>query len=69
MPRWLQFALGLVTLVALAVGIVRAIARHLPKGMERESYEALVLVLAVSFVAIVVRAARGYRSEHRDEEA
>lgn len=63
MPRRLQFALGLVTLVALAAGIVRALSRHLPKGMERESYEALILVLAVALVVIIVRAARGYRSE------
>lgn len=69
MPRWLQIALGLVTLIALAAGIVRALARHLPNGMERESYEALILVLAISFVVIVVRAARGYRAQRSDEEA
>ncbi|KAA0122178.1 hypothetical protein CIW48_19465 [Methylobacterium sp. P1-11] len=68
MPRWLQFALGLVTLVALAAAIVRTLARHLPEGMERWSYEALILALAVAFVTIIVRAARGYRSQQTDDE-
>lgn len=69
MPRWLNFALGLITLIVLAVGAIRALVRHMPDGHERWTYEAMVGALAVSFVVIVVRAARGYRPEKQDDEA
>lgn len=62
MPRWLHFLLGFVTLIALAAGGLRALVRLMPVGTERWAYEAMVLVLAVGFVTIVLRAARGYRS-------
>ena len=68
MPRWLHFTLGLVTLIALASGAVRALVRYLPDWMERWIYEGLVLVLAVGFVAIAVRAAWGYRAVRSNRE-
>ncbi|XYD08785.1 hypothetical protein R1A27_28250 [Methylobacterium sp. NMS12] len=71
MPRWLQFALGLVTLIAFAAGIVRTLVRHMPDEVASWvgpwAYDALILLLAISFVAIVVRAARGYRSPRSDK--
>lgn len=71
MPRWLQFALGLVTLIALAAGIVRTLVRHMPDAVASWlgpwAYEALILLLAVSVVAIIVRAAQGYRSPRSDK--
>ncbi|MEE7503301.1 hypothetical protein [Methylobacterium mesophilicum] len=71
MPRWLQFALGLVTLIALAAGIVRTLVRHVPDEVASWlgpwAYEVLVLLLALSFVAIIVRAAQGYRPPRSDK--
>lgn len=69
MSRWLHFPIGFVTLVALAAGAVRAIVRHMPAGMERWTYETMVLVLAVGFVAVVLRVARADRSEQPGGEA
>lgn len=67
MPRWLHFILGFVTLIVLAAGMVRVLVRHLPAGLERWTYEAMVLMLAVGFVAIVVLAARGYWASGSDD--
>ncbi|MDN3571789.1 hypothetical protein [Methylobacterium longum] len=66
MLRWFQFILGLVTLCALGVGAVRPIMRYGPAGFQRWAYEALVVLLACSFVNIALRAAWGYRAPKSD---
>ncbi|MEG9525943.1 MAG: hypothetical protein MIL41_09230 [Hyphomicrobiales bacterium] len=72
MPRWLHFVLGFLTLIALAVAVVRAALRNMPGGVSawfwRWSYEALVLMLAAAFVTFVVLLTRKGKAARTDEE-
>jgi uncharacterized membrane protein len=72
MPRWLHFVLGFLTLIALAVAVVRAALRNMPSGASawfwRWSYEALVLMLAAAFVTFVVLLTRKGKAARTDEE-
>lgn len=72
MPRWLHFILGFVTLIALAVAVVRSAVRHMPDGVSawfaRWGYETLVLMLAASFVTLVVLLTRKGKAPRMDED-
>lgn len=72
MPRWLHFILGFITLIALAVAVMRAVVRHMPGGVSawfaRWSYEALVLMLAAAFVPLVGLLTRKGKVARTDEE-
>jgi hypothetical protein len=72
MPRWLHLILGFLTLIALAVTVVRAALRNMPNGISawfaRWSYEVLVLMLAAAFVTFVVLLTRKGKAPRTDEE-
>jgi predicted Co/Zn/Cd cation transporter (cation efflux family) len=72
MPRWLHFILGFLTLIALAVAVVRAALRTMPGDVRawfaRWSYEALVLMLAAAFVTLVVLLTRKGKAPRTGDE-
>ena len=58
MPRWLNFALGLIGLLVIAFGALRIIMRHLPDAWwsGRVAYEGMIVLTVLGLVAITVRA-------------